>query len=118
MKLIKLFTIAFIILLATPNNAFSQTKDSIPSLDSSKTIIIKVEGITCSVDLETISTNVKELKGVINCKAIKQGATSTFEVIFNPTIVAEQEIYAAVETTGGCENPDDRPYKVKKKKTK
>jgi hypothetical protein len=42
------------------------------------------------------------------------GATSSFEVKYNPTKANLKDIHGAIENTGGCENPNDRPYKVKK----
>jgi len=107
MKFIKSFVLACIALMASTNIAFSQTTDS------TQTLSLKVKGITCSTDLKTISSNVEKLKGVSSCKAGKMGTTSSFLVIFNPTIVSEKEISTAIESTGGCENPNDRPYKVK-----
>jgi copper chaperone CopZ len=64
-------------------------------------------------DVKTIASNIEKLAGVINCKADKPGATTSFELKFNPARVTEKEIVAAIENTGGCENPNDRPYKVK-----
>ena len=61
-----------------------------------------------------ISANVEKLKGVRSCKAIRMGATSTFEIVYYPAQIKEQEINEAIQNTGGCENPDERPYKVKK----
>ena len=63
--------------------------------------------------LKTISGNVEKLEGVSSCTAGKAGATSSFEVKFDPALVTEKQIYSAIEDTGGCKNPDDRPYKVK-----
>lgn len=105
--------VAFITSTASLSNAFSQTTNVTQTTDSTKTTRIKVKGINCSMDLKTISANVEKLKGVNSCKTIKQGVTATFEVKFNPAMVSEKEIYAAIENTGGCENPDERPYKVK-----
>ncbi|MBD77615.1 MAG: hypothetical protein CL840_01575 [Crocinitomicaceae bacterium] len=107
MKFLKLLAIAALLLLMS-NIGFSQS-------DSTLTSEVKVKGITCSNDLKTISSNVEKLKGVTSCKTLKQGATATFEVNYNPTLVSKEEIYAAIEKTGGCENPNDRPYKVKGK---
>ena len=54
------------------------------------------------------------MNGVTSCKQVgKPTATSVFEVIFNPAIVTEKEIRKAVEDTPGCDNPDEKPYKVK-----
>jgi len=113
MKFIKSFVLAFIVLTATANIAFSQTTNTNQQADTIKTASIKVKGITCSMDLKMISANVEKLNGVSSCKAGKQGTTTTFEVKFNPALVTEKEIYTAIEGTGSCENPDERPYKVK-----
>lgn len=113
MKFIKSFVLAFIILTATTSIAFSQTANTNQSADSTKTITVKVKGVTCSMDLKMISANVEKLKGVSSCKTGKQGTTTTFEVKFNPALVTEKEINTAIENTGSCENPDERPYKVK-----
>lgn len=74
---------------------------------------IKVKGITCASDVKTIASNIERMKGVISCKPGKQGTTTTFEVRFDNSVVTEKEIHATIENTAGCENPQDRPYKVK-----
>ncbi len=66
------------------------------------------------MDLKMISANVEKLEGVSTCESIKKGPTTTFEVKYNPTLVTDKAIYAAIEGTGSCEDPDERPYKVKK----
>jgi copper chaperone CopZ len=113
MKFIKSFVLAFIVLIATASIAFSQTTNTNQITDSTKTLTLKVKGITCSTDLKTIAANVEKLKGVSSCTAGKMGTTSSFIVIYNPTLVTEKEVNVAIENTAGCENPDDRPYKVK-----
>lgn len=107
MKLIKLLIFVLAIMLANIQKNYAQQQDSI------KVINIKVKGITCSNDLKTISANVEKLAGVNTCKSGKMGTTSSFEIKFNPTKISEKEIYTVIENTGGCENPDDKPYKVK-----
>ncbi|MBK8243643.1 MAG: hypothetical protein IPK88_09470 [Saprospiraceae bacterium] len=111
MKFIKSFVLAFIVLTATTSIAFAQSTTQ--KTDSTKTVTIKVKGISCSMDLKMISANVEKLKGVSSCKAGKMGTTSSFEVKFNPALVTEKEINTAIENTGSCENPDERPYKIK-----
>lgn len=108
MKFIKLIVPAFIILMASTNIVFSQTKT-----DSLQSETVKVKGITCSMDLKMISAHVEKLNGVTSCKVGKQGTTSTFEIKYNPTLVKKADIFSTIENTGSCENPDDRPYKVK-----
>lgn len=104
---------AIIVLTATANSAFSQTTNSNQTTDSFKTATVKVKGITCSMDLKMISANVEKVSGVNSCKVRKKGTTTTFEIKYNPELVTEKEIYSAIENTGSCENPDERPYKIK-----
>lgn len=93
--------------VATSNGIFAQTKDT------AKTATIKVSGIDCSTDLKTVTGNVKKLKGVSSFRQTgKTGTTYVFKVKFNPALVTEKEINAAIESTGGCENPEEKPYKV------
>ncbi len=107
MKFIKSLVLALIVWAASTSTAFSQ------STDNTKTVTLKVKGITCSTDLKTISANVAELNGVSSCKTGKMGPTSSFVIEFNPTLVSEKEINSAIENTAGCKNPNDRPYKIK-----
>lgn len=65
------------------------------------------------MDLKMIAANVEKIAGVSSCTAGKQGTTTTFEVEYDALLVAEEDIYAAIQNTGSCENPDERPYKVK-----
>ncbi len=109
---ISVLTIAFLLVSTTATFAQSATEKT-QIADSTKTITTKVKGITCSTDLKMISTNVGKLKGVTTCKTGKTGTTTTFEIAYNPFLISEKEIYTAIENTGSCENPDERPYKVK-----
>jgi copper chaperone CopZ len=113
MKFIKSFVLAFTVLTAKTNIAFSQTTTTKQTTDSLTNATVKVKGITCSMDLKMISANVEKVNGVSSCKTGKQGTTTTFEVKYNPALVTEKEIFAAIENTGSCENPKERPYKVK-----
>ncbi len=78
------------------------------------TIIVKVKGLTCSNDLKTIATNVKEIKGVKECKPGKLGPTSTYKITYDLTAVNRKDIAAIIENTPGCGDGDEKPYKVKK----
>lgn len=113
MKTIKIF-IALIVFTFSTQIAYSQTSPATEQTVPEKKAAIKVKGITCSNDLKSISGNVEKLKGVSACKPDKTGPTTKFEISFNPLLVSEQEIFAAIEATPGCQNPNDRPYKVKK----
>jgi copper chaperone CopZ len=105
----KKLIIALLVFTAIGSKSFAY--DIKPLTDS--TITIKVKGVTCSNDLKTLADNVKELKGVSDCKPGKAGPTSVFKVTYNPALVSTKEIYKAIENTEGCSDPNDRPYKVK-----
>lgn len=102
----KKIIIAIIVLTAVNNK-------SMAAILGDTTINLKVKGVTCNNDLNTLSTNVKALRGVTECKPGKAGAVSSFSITYNPALVSTKEIYAAFENTGGCSNPDSRPYKIK-----
>ncbi len=105
----KKFAILALVIIAFGKSSFGQT--GTPSADT--TITIKVKGVTCNNDLKTLSANVKELKGITECKSGKAGPVSEFQITFNPALVGKKEIFRAIEDTEGCTDPKDRPYKVK-----
>jgi len=100
---------AVLLFAAFGNKSFAQNT----SVNTDSTITIKVKGITCKNDLVTLSNNVKELKGVTVCEPGKAGPVSTFKISFDPALVNRKDIYNAIENTGGCSDPNERPYKVK-----
>jgi copper chaperone CopZ len=113
MKNIPLFVLTILFMATSANFAYSQAAKVTEKATSSLTSSIKVKGITCSKDLTMIADNVEKLEGVSSCEVAKQGATSTFNVTFSPALVTEEEIHKAIEGTGSCEDPNERPYKVK-----
>ena len=79
-----------------------------------QTIKLKVGGITCSGDCKDIQKVVSKMNGVNACMQMgKPSATSVFEVSFDPVVVSEKQIRSKVEDTPGCDDPSEKPYKVK-----
>ena len=114
MKFLKYSLFALFFVAASAVTAFSQTTTAAGANDGNVvTSTIKVKGVGCMTDLKMICTNVEKLKGVSSFKSTKQGAITTFEAKYDPALVTEKEIHAAIENTGECTNPDARPYKVK-----
>jgi L,D-peptidoglycan transpeptidase YkuD (ErfK/YbiS/YcfS/YnhG family) len=113
MNFLKSSSLTLLVLLISTHFAFSQATDNNQNADSLITSTVKIKGITCSMDLKMISANVESLQGVTKCNVGKQGTSTTFEITYNPAFVKETEIYTAIENTGSCDNPDERPYKVK-----
>lgn len=117
MKIIK--TIILCLLITGVSGIFAQTdslsgSDAGTKTDSTQTITLKVKGLNCAMDVQTISDQVEKLKGVSSCSSLKMGTTSKFEIKYHPAWVSRKEIETAIENTPGCENINDRPYKVKK----
>lgn len=111
MKIFNLLMMVCFLHISIPTKNYAQNNNQ--NSDSTKIITVKVKGVTCSGDLKTIAGNVEKLAGVTYCKTGKMGANSSFEVSYNPTKVNLKDIRSAIESTSGCENPNDRPYKVK-----
>ena len=109
------FSFAFSIASAASAQTAKSEEAPVTQAAAPQTIKIKVSGITCSGDIKDIQKAVSELQGVTQCKQVgRQSPTSVFEVSFHPSLVSEAAIRKAVEATPGCEDPADRPYKVKK----
>jgi len=113
MKRTKLFFVAALLWAAATVQLSAQSLSAASPSQESKSILVKVKGVTCAMDLKTIAANVEKIPGVSSCIPGKQGATTVFEVLFNPVRASEKDISAAIEGTPGCEDPADRPYKVK-----
>jgi len=114
MKIINIFVCTIAIFIAANTPAFASENNKIHISDSLLTTQVKVKGITCATDLKMIATNVQKLPGIVSFVPGKQGTTTIFELQYNRYQVSEKEIHAAIENTGSCELPDERPYKVKK----
>ena len=113
MKFLKSFILAFVAIIATTNIAYSQSADTDQTTENLKTLSVKVKGVGCATDCKTICSNVEKLEGVSSFTTVKKGATTTFEAKYDPALVTEEQINAAIENTGGCTKPESRPYKVK-----
>jgi len=88
--MLKKLIIAVLVFTAISSKSVAQTGTTVS--DTATTITIKVKGVTCKNDLVTLSDNVKELKGVADCKSGKMGPLSEFKITFNPAEVSTKEI--------------------------
>lgn len=104
----KIFTM-LLLLAAMGNGVHAQTA----SIAKDTTITLKVKGLTCSNDLKTIATHVKEMKGVAECKPGKLGPTSSYKITYNPALITKNDLIATIENTPGCGDAEEKPYKVK-----
>jgi copper chaperone CopZ len=113
MAFIKFSILSLFFWAAASVPTFSQTAGNGQDGQNLATTTIKVKGITCAMDLKSIAANVEKVTGVNVCKPGKQGPTTTFEIRYDPARASEKAIHTAIENTAGCQNPNDRPYKVK-----
>ena len=117
MKHYKYIVALFILISVASTRTFAQNSPETaqPASQNLQTIKIKVTGITCKGDCKDIQESIGQLKGITATKQIgKPAATSIFEITFNPALVTEKQIQKSVEDTPGCDDPENRPYKVKK----
>lgn len=113
MNMLRYCFLVFALWIGASTGAFAQTEAAPQTADSVVTQTVKVKGITCAMDLKMIAANVEKVAGVRSCEPGNAGATTSFVIMYDPALVTEKEIYLAIENTGGCEAPDERPYKVK-----
>ena len=107
------FFYTLLALVITSVSVKAQSTSAQPS-DSLQTIQLKVKGITCSGDLKMISENAGKADGIKKCDAVgKMSATSTFEIVFNPSKISNVDIVKIIEDTPSCDHPKEKPYKVK-----
>ena len=98
---------------AAINRSAAQTA----TVSKDTTIILEVAGITCGGDLPVICKRVQPEKGITEIKAVsKAAATTKFQVTYNPAIINYQQVVAAVQDAPSCDFPNEKPYKVKKRK--
>lgn len=113
--------IAYLLIACTISltSAFAQTSttntQTVEQTEQETTsITLKVSGVTCGHDLKTLSERLKSFNGVYNCETVgKRGVKTNFKVDYNPTVITEKDIRKAFESTPGCSDPNDLPYKVK-----
>ncbi len=100
--IIALMTIAY------GNSIFALTKDTV------KTSTVKVEGITCELEMTDIKKKLINQPGVDEVTYSK-GASGmvTFTVKYHTSIITAKKIKEVIESAPSCENPNEFPYKVK-----
>lgn len=85
--------------------------------DSVKTATIKVINLHCGNDMPTIKRRLLNQEGIDEVKYTElSGETSTFTITYHSSVTDQQKIERFVETTPGCDNKNETPYRVKKSK--
>lgn len=83
-----------------------------------KTATIKIKGISCSMDLPIIKKKLVNEEGIddVTYSEVKSEA-AFFTIKYHTAIITEKQIRAVIENAPGCDNPEEKPYKVKSFKT-
>ncbi len=107
MKTIISIIILFIALGVT-NTVQAQANDTL------KTATIKIKGIACTIDLPIIKKKLVNEEGIddVTYSEVKSEAV-IFTVKYHSALITEKQIRAAIENAPSCENPNEKPYKVK-----
>lgn len=95
-----------VILTAGAMQAQNQTNSDQPD---KKTLVLSATDMGCKTDCKLVETALYRKKGVKSVKI--EGETIT--IVYNPKKVKPEELQAAVENTGTCEDPNAKVHKVK-----
>jgi copper chaperone CopZ len=85
--------------------------------DSLKTITLKVKNLHCNNDMPTIKKRLLNQDGIDEVVFTDiSGETSVFTISYHTSVTSQQQIEKAIESTPGCDNKNETPYRVKRKK--
>lgn len=87
--------------------------------DSVKKVEIKVTNLHCNNDMPTIKKRLLNQEGIDEVQYTDISAESSlFSVTYHTSVTNQPQIEKAIESTPGCDNKDETPYRVKRKKSK
>ena len=83
--------------------------------NGAKTAVIKVSNLHCNNDMPTIKKQLLNQDGVeeVTFTAISN-ESSTFTVIYQSAATSQDQIEKTIESTPGCDDQSEKPYRVKK----
>lgn len=90
------------------NSAKAQANDTL------KTATIKIKGISCTMDLPIIKKKLVNEEGIddVAYSEVKSEAVF-FTVKYHTAIISEKQIRTTIENAPSCDDPSEKPYKVK-----
>lgn len=107
------------ILVAVVTLFIAQPSSAQTTTDSVKKIEIKVVNLHCGNDMPTIKKRLLNKDGIDEVVFTDiSGESSMFTITYHTSVTTQAQIEKAIESTPGCDNKDETPYKVKRKKTK
>ena len=112
MKSILALFLAFTAILFSPG-AFAQTT----AIDSVKTAVIKVSNLHCDNDMPTIKKRLLNQDGIDEVAFTdRSNELSTFTITYHSSATTQAAIEKAVESTPGCDDQSETPYRVVKER--
>ena len=115
MKLLYLFIACFI--AATLFHTNPSTAQTTP--DSLKTAIVKVANLHFDGDMPSIKKRLLNQDGINDVAFTgRNGDVSTFTITYHSSATSVKDIEQAIESTPGCDDESETPYRVKKERPK
>ena len=101
--------ITFVVFATINTAATAQT-----ATDTLKMATIKIKGISCPMDLPIIKKKLVNQEGIddVNYSEVKSEAV-IFTVKYHTSVITEKQIRTTIENAPSCDNPNEKPYKVK-----
>jgi copper chaperone CopZ len=108
-----ILTSLFVAVTAT----FLSSPASAQIVDSVKTATIKVGNLHCNGDMPTIKKRLLNQDGIDDVAFTERdGEVSTFTVTYHSSVTNEPAIHKAIETTPGCDDKSETPYRVQRER--
>ena len=101
-------------LLTSFSPAKAQTAVADPQI---KTVVIPVVNLHCNGDMPTIKARLLNQEGIMDVEFTdRKRDLSTFTVQYHSAATTAEAVEKAIESTPGCDAPEETPYRVKKSK--
>ncbi|MBS1616202.1 MAG: hypothetical protein JST06_08820 [Bacteroidetes bacterium] len=85
--------------------------------DSVKTVLIKVRNLHCDGDMPTIKKRLINQDGIDDVAFTERdGSQATFTITYHSSATREDVIEQAIESTPGCDDKSETPYRVVKER--
>jgi len=106
------------ILVAIVATLFSvDTSAQTTAIDSVKTAVIKVGNLHCDNDMPTIKKRLLNQEGIDDVAFTDRNEEhSTFTITYHSSATSPAAIEKTVETTPGCDDQSETPYRVVKER--
>lgn len=108
----KIFILIFIAFTTLPYAAQAQA-------DSLKKAVITVSNLHCNNDMPTIKKQLLNQDGIEEVAFTDiSGTSSVFTITYHSSAISQAQIEQSIESTPGCDDKSETPYRVKKENTR